>query len=76
MVLRSIAGDELGKRPGPLDNAWHTLRLEMKGNTIRFSIDGMRELDAADNRYLAPGRVGLLDDRIQVSVRAFRVLPL
>lgn len=55
---------------------WHTYRLEVKGNNIRFLIDGAPQLTATDNRYLSPGSMGLWCDTTQLNVRSFKVLKL
>jgi len=52
---------------------WHNYRIEVKGNTITVSIDGGFVFQATDNKYLAPGRVGLWSDRCQISARNFKI---
>ncbi len=61
--------------PSP-DNAWHTWRVEVKYNRITFSYDGTVLVSTTDNRFLDPGRVGLLASGDQISVRSFRVIAL
>ncbi len=53
--------------------AWHTYRLQVVGNALTFIIDGTPVISAIDNRYLAPGRVGLWSDEVQLNVRRFSV---
>lgn len=56
--------------------AWHTYRIELRGNGITVLIDGRQILESVDNTYLEGGRVGLWSSRCAVSVRRFRVTPL
>jgi len=55
---------------------WHKYRIEARGNTFRFMIDGAIVVEASDNRYLSSGTVGLWSDRTQINVRSFRVSAL
>lgn len=50
-----------------------TYRVEVRGNTIALLIDGVGIANAADNKFLSPGRVGLWSDGYQLEVRSFRV---
>ncbi len=74
--LRAKPGDVLQEADVPVDTDWHRYRVEASGNTIRFLIDGIVVLEAVDDRYLGPGRVGLWSDRAQVTVRNFRLVEL
>lgn len=56
--------------------AWHTYRIELRGNHLTVLIDGAPVLDAVDNNFLDGGRVGLWSNRCVVSVRGFRVTAL
>ena len=56
------------------DHDWHTWRLEVNANQISFSFDGSVLSSTIDNRFLDPGRVGLVASGDQISVRSFRVL--
>jgi hypothetical protein len=58
------------------DSEWHVYRVEARGNTIRILLDGAMIARATDNRFLEPGPAGMWADKIQVSVRAFRVIAL
>jgi hypothetical protein len=40
-------------------NAWHTLKLEATGNHFVVGFDGTKVLDATDDTFKDPGRVGL-----------------
>ncbi len=40
-------------------NAWHTLKLEAKGDHFTVWLDGARVLDAKDDTFKDPGKVGL-----------------
>jgi hypothetical protein len=74
--VRTKDGDTIAAKSIRPDNEWHTYRAEVKGNVVRFLIDGAVIAEATDNRYLTGGRVGLWSDQIQVSVRSFRVIAL
>lgn len=66
----------LDVRPFRPDTGWHHYRVEVRGNTMTVMIDGNQMLTAADNTYLAGGKVGVFSYRCQVSVRSFEVTPL
>jgi hypothetical protein len=55
---------------------WHTFRMELRGNHIRFLIDNALALEATDNRYLSSGQVGLWSAGAQINVRSFKILAL
>lgn len=59
--------------PGP-DR--HRYRVEVRGNSLTFLIDGAPVLQVTDNTYLDGGRVGLWTNRAQVSVHSFEVTAL
>lgn len=67
---------ELGYKEFEPGTDWHTYRLEVKGNTIKFLIDGALVLKTSDNRYLSGGQVGLWNDEVQLNVRSFKVMKL
>ncbi len=54
----------------------HTYRAEVKGNTIKFFIDGGLLVSATDNQFLDPGQVGLYSSFVQVEVTSFKVTAL
>jgi hypothetical protein len=56
--------------------AWHTYRVEVRGNQLSLLIDGALMLQTTDNRYLAPGLAGIWSRNCQVSVRQFRIIAL
>jgi hypothetical protein len=56
--------------------AWHTYRVEAKGNVIRFLADDKLLATVTDNLYLEPGQVGLWCDGYQIEVRSFEVMPI
>ncbi len=55
---------------------WHTYRVEVKANTIRFLVDGGLLLELRDNTYLTGGQVGLFCYSVQLSVSDFKVIGL
>ena len=55
---------------------WHTYRLEVQGNVIKLSVDGVPMLEAADNHYLSSGKVGIFTIDAQINVRSFKVIKL
>jgi Domain of Unknown Function (DUF1080) len=55
-------------------DGWHTYRLEVQRNTLRFLIDGNTILSALDNRSLTSGQVGLWSMNTQIDVRRFEVI--
>jgi hypothetical protein len=57
-------------------NQWHTLRLEVDGNTIVLKVNGAKLVEMTDNTELQKGRVAILNVRSQLSIRAFRVIKL
>lgn len=63
--------------PESLLSGWHTYRVETKGDTIRFLIDGVlvTELSGAECGPVTDGgRVGIGSSVVLASVRSFRVL--
>jgi hypothetical protein len=55
---------------------WHTYRAEVRGNHVKLLIDGYTVVDATDNRFLAPGAVGLVAFGAQIEVSSFQVTAL
>jgi len=55
---------------------WHTYRLEVSGNQLRFLIDGGVFMTASDNRILTGGVAGLFCRNVQLTVRRIRVTAL
>jgi hypothetical protein len=73
-------GNEFGiitpARPFDPTDGWHTYRLEVRGNLIRFLIDGALVAETHDNTYTSGGLAGLWSYRAQVNVRSFKVFKL
>lgn len=57
---------------------WHTYRVEVRGNELRFLVDGTVLLEAADNRILTEtgGDIGLVCGQSQINIRSFKVIAL
>lgn len=55
---------------------WHTYRVEVQGNSIKFFIDGRQWLATTDNRFLFGGEVSLRCGGVQLAVRSFRIIAL
>ena len=53
---------------------WHVYRIEVKGNSIRFLLDGVPLLATIDNRYLSAGQIGLYSSHCILDVRSFKVI--
>jgi len=54
----------------------HTCRVEVKGNVIKYLIDGSLLLTWTDNRILTGSQVGLFDSGTQLQVLSFQVTAL
>ena len=74
--LWTIDWKEIKRQLFPEDTNFHIYRLEVKGNTIKFFVDGEMQADAIDNRYLVPGRVGVWSRKAQINIRSFKVIAL
>jgi len=59
-----------------LDNAWHTFRVEVRGNNIKILVDGSAVLETTDNHHLTGNNVGLWSTGIVLNVRSFKVIAL
>jgi hypothetical protein len=55
---------------------WHTYRVEVKENYIRFLIDSTIILETTDNHIRSGGRIGLWSHQVQIEVRSFKVFAL
>lgn len=55
---------------------FHLYRVEFSGNQILVKIDGNLVMQASDNQYLDPGKVGLFSYGCPVEVSSFKLLPL
>jgi hypothetical protein len=77
LFLSATGGNgALAARAYSADTKWHTLRLEVRGNSLSVLLDGYSLLTATDQRFLDPGSVGLWSNRVQVAVRSFVVTAL
>jgi len=57
-------------------DAWHVYRLEVRGDAIRFLVDGALVVEATDDRYREGGEVGLWSNGVALTVRGFTVTAL
>ncbi len=57
-------------------NNWHTYRIEVKGNNIKFFVDGGLKIVLTDNKFLDGGEVGLFDTQVQLEVSSFKVIAM
>jgi hypothetical protein len=69
-------GSAFAEAPFPADDAWHTLRFEVDGNSIRFLIDDVLVGESTDSRLPSAYLVTLYSNQIEISVRSFRVIAL
>lgn len=74
-ILDDVA-PSLGYTPFNIDYAYHIYRLEVRGDTIRFSVDGGSLVQAVDNRVPLGGQVGLWSVYVQLNVSNFKVISL
>ncbi len=56
--------------------AWHTYRLEARGNSIQLFIDGALWFEVTDNTYLSGVQVGAWSYGYQMNIRSFKVVAL
>ncbi len=75
-TIMDRAQGQIAAKSFTYNTEWHTYRVEVKGNTIRFLVDGARVLDATDNRYLNAGEVGLWVSDMVLNIRSFKVIML
>ena len=68
--------NSLSSAPFDPGKAIHTYRAEVKGNTIKLSIDNNPLASTTDNQFLDPGQVGLYSDSVQLEVISFKVTAL
>ncbi len=57
-------------------NSWHTYRLEVRGDTIRFLVDGVFYLQATDTQYFSGGQVGLWSYATQLIISSLKIIAL
>jgi hypothetical protein len=70
-VRKKVAGasSEIAATPYPFviaDGSWYTLKLEVKGSTLKVSVNDVLQLTVADTQFNS-GRVALLVDRSDIS---------
>lgn len=63
--------DVLSTTPFDPQNAWHNYRVEAKGTSIKFFVDGGQLLSADDSRYLGAGQIGFLSEYMQVKISSY-----
>lgn len=68
--------DVLTTTPFDPQSAWHDYRVEAKGTSIKFFVDGGLLLSADDSRYLNAGQVGLWSEYMQVKLSSFKITAL
>jgi hypothetical protein len=66
----------LARAPFSPGTAWHIYRVEVKGNSIQFIIDGLPLVAVNDNQYLTGGQVGLWSYGVQLNVSSFKIIAL
>ena len=77
MSFRSAQGyGTLSQTPFTPQTGWHTYRLEMHGNDLRFVIDSSPLIDVQDNHFLEGNGAALYSDHTQMSVRRVAVIAL
>jgi hypothetical protein len=70
-------GGALGDQSfAPDIGGWHTYRLEVRGNTLTFRIDGSVMVETTNNQFASAGQVGLWGVNTQIDVRRFEVIAL
>jgi len=69
------AGD-IAKHPFTYGYGWHTYRMEVKDNQIRFLIDGKMVIKLAQYRYWSGGYPDLTSNHTQILVRSFQIIAL
>jgi|GEM_PF-2940909 len=69
-------GSALANAPFDPGTAWHTYRVEVKGNTIKLLIDGGVKIDITDNTYLSGRQVGFWSYEVQLNISSFKIIAL
>lgn len=58
-------------------DTWHTYKVEVSGNDIKYYLDGLLQFETSDNTYITSGtRVGLRAVYADVDVKDFKVTAL
>lgn len=68
-IRKKVAGTstDVADVPYPITfGNWYTLKLELKGSTLRLFVDGVLQIETTDTQF-ASGRIALLVDRSDVS---------
>jgi pectate lyase len=68
-IRKKVGGSsaDVARGPFPLEfGRWYTLKLEMKGSTLRLFVDGVLQIETTDTEF-ASGKIALLVDRSDVS---------
>jgi hypothetical protein len=63
----------LASAPYDPGSGQHTYRVQVTGNSIQFYVDGGLALQATDNQYLDPGRIGLWSNSTGLSAVGFQM---
>jgi 3-keto-disaccharide hydrolase len=71
-----VASSQIATADGTFDTDWHTYRVEVRGEAIRFFRDGELLVAATDNTFPEPGEIALLAKQTPLTVRSFKVLAL
>lgn len=75
-VTCDLSNNNLAGNSVSLDTNWHTYRVEVRGNDIKFLLDGNPVAETTDNHHLRSNVVGLWSDSIVLNVRSFKVIAL
>jgi hypothetical protein len=68
-IRKKVGGtsSDVARTPYPFEmGTWYTLKLEMKGSTIRLSVNDVIQLEMTDTSFAA-GKIALLVDRSDIS---------
>ncbi len=69
-------GSSLGNAPFAPGSAYHTYRVEVKGNRIKLFIDSGIKLDVSNNQHLSGGQVGFWSFGVQLNISSFKITAL
>ena len=67
---------DLARASSRLDTAWHRYRLEVRGDTITFLLDGKPVAQAHSDLHTQPGDVGIYVDGAKLSLNKFQIVAL
>jgi hypothetical protein len=71
--LNAVAQDS---RPFSAGHAWHTVRVEVRGNTIRLLIDGRLRTSTTTKQFAGATSIGLFSLSARIQVKNFSVRAL